>query len=147
MLLLLEKLCSHNWHNPRCVKGCTYICMYLLHRLSVLQNTCPYKEYLNAYLFHSIYVYSMYGIYCAVVMIFTFRIGCSHLRICMVRAMNLPCIVHVTYHESLKIGLKNCASSTLSCLETLYNLNSLLALKFGQTQKSGNYEILSAEEQ
>ena len=102
---------------------------------------------MHTYLFHSIYVYSMYGIYCAVVMIFTFRIGCSHIRICMVRAMKLPCIVHVTYHESLKIGLKYCASSPLSCLETLQNLNSLLALKYWQTQKSGNYEILSAEQQ
>ena len=54
----------------------------------------------------------MYGIYCAVVMIFTFRIGCSHIRIWMVRAMKLLCIVHVPYLESFKIGLKNLCKLT-----------------------------------
>ena len=47
-------------------------------------------------------------------MIFTFRIGCSHIRICLVRAIKLPCIVHVTYIESLKIGLqKLCMLTTI----------------------------------
>ena len=45
-------------------------------------------------------------------MIFTFRIGCSHIRIWMVRAIKLPCIVHVTYLESFNNWTKNLCKLT-----------------------------------